>query len=187
MVVAIIAISAAVAAPSLSEAMAIRRANESTHAMVRIGARARSSAMLFGRAHVLSYSQNSFGPGGDNGRVELWRGRVDRCTANAWGTIMAGGCAGNVDCVDELNMGTYAYPTHRVQMRLPGATTGMLCFQPDGDMFVSIDGSPFATNVPVGGGVDGIRFTFQRTENGSNVDVLRRVVFPFGGSPRIDR
>lgn len=187
MVVAIIAISAAVAAPALSEAMAVRRANEATHAMVRIGARGRSSALVFGRAHVLSYSSNSNGLGGDNGNVQLWRGRVDRCTANSWATIMAGGCAGNPDCVDQLNMGSYAFATHRVQMRLPGAATGMLCFQPDGDMFVSIDGSPFANNVPVGGGTDGIRFTFQRTENLAAVDVLRGVIFPFGGAPRIER
>src|SRR5690606_31833563 len=68
-VVAIIGLSAAIAAPAISNAMANRRANEAQHALVRLGARARSEAMAYGRAHVLVYQA------GANGSAQLWRGR----------------------------------------------------------------------------------------------------------------
>lgn len=185
-VVAIIGISAAVAAPALMESMADRRASEASHSLVRIGARARTEALAFGRAHVLVYSDASTGPGGAFGSVTLWRGRLDRCFANDWTTIIVGACAGNTDCIDSVDFGAYAYPTHRVQLRLPGVTAGAICFQPDGDTYFA--------NSPVGiwgstapAGTEGVRFTIDRLTGGAISGVQRAVVFPFGGTARLDR
>ena len=112
-VVAIIGLSAAIAAPAVSNAMANRRANEAQHALVRLGARARSEAMAYGRAHVLVYQPD------ENGRVELWRGRANLCNANAWATIMAGDCASSPSCVDAIRMATYRMGSNEVRMTMP--------------------------------------------------------------------
>lgn len=188
-VVAIIGISAAIAAPALTEAMADRRAGEAMHGLVRIGARARSEAMATGRAHVLVYTDASSGTAA-NGMVQLWRGRVNLCSTNNWGAIISGSCSADVDCVEALDMGTYDYGTHQVRMRLPGAGAATLCFQPDGEVLVSnvVGGtaSPFGPNAP-DGSPDAVRFTVDRLANGTIVGVQRVVVFPFGGTPRVAR
>lgn len=182
-VVAIIGISAAIAAPALSEAMANRRAGEAAHSLIRLGARARSEAIGYGRAHVLIYSESG---GSGNGAAEIWRGRVNRCAFNDWAAITTGTCASNDDCLELVDMGAYAYPTNQVEMRLLGATDATLCFQPDGELLVSVGGGNFTATAPAGG-PDSPTFTFQRTLSGSPVGVVRRVVFPFGTSPRMVR
>ncbi|MCZ7681211.1 MAG: prepilin-type N-terminal cleavage/methylation domain-containing protein [Sandaracinaceae bacterium] len=186
-VVAIIGITAALAAPALSEAMADRRAGEAMHGLVRIGARARSEAMATGRAHVLVYTDASSGTPA-NGMVQLWRGRSNLCTANAWGTIISGACSADVDCLEALDMGTYNHGTHQVRLRLPGTGSGTLCFQPDGEVLVSrvVAGTAtrFSTTAP-DASIEGVTFTINRLVSGSAVGVQRRVVFPFGGSPRV--
>jgi type II secretory pathway pseudopilin PulG len=184
-VVAVIAISAALAAPAISEAMADRRATEAAHGLVRIGARARAEAMAYGRAHVLVYTDASSGSPATNGRVQLWRGTVNLCGANDWTTIIGTSCAGNPNCVDELDMGTYNHGSHQVQLRLPGAGAAYLCFQPDGELLVSTGGGAFSPTPPAG--ADAVRFTINRFLNGGVDGVQRVVVFPFGGTPRIQR
>lgn len=147
-VVALIAIATALAAPALMNAMANRRATEATHAVVRIGARGRSEAVAYGRAHVLTYRQASTGAGGNYGTLELWRGRSDRCSANDWPSIITGTCSSNLDCIDSLDMGTYAFPTNRVRLELDGATAGSICFQPDGDSYYAPAGGLWGTTPP---------------------------------------
>ncbi|MFK7988812.1 MAG: GspH/FimT family pseudopilin [Sandaracinaceae bacterium] len=183
-VVAIIAITAALAAPGLSRTMADRRAGEATHSMVRIGARARSEALAYGRAIALVYSQDSTSAAGDDGSVEMWRGNLDRCSANDWGSLITADCSANPRCVGMLDMGEFDYPNHSVRMRMVGGTAGTLCFQPDGDMVVST-GGPFSGVAP--GGSDAVRFNFTRLESGTSAGVQRAVIFPFGGAPRILR
>lgn len=176
-VVAIIGLSAAIAAPAISNAMANRRANEAQHALVRLGARARSEAMAYGRAHVLVYQA------GANGSAQLWRGRSNLCNGNAWATIMTGDCANSTSCVDALAMVAYDVGSHEVRMTM--GTPQWLCFQPDGEMLVSSGaGAAFA---PPGPGVEGVTFTFQHFVNGTSDGTTRRVVFPFGATPRIAR
>jgi prepilin-type N-terminal cleavage/methylation domain-containing protein len=179
-VVAIIGISAAIAAPALMEAMADRRAGEATHSLVRLGARARTEAMAYGRAHLIVYSNNA------NGSADLWRGNLNLCDGVNWTTIVAGGCAGNRNCLERLDMAAYTYPTHSVRMRLPGAGAQSLCFQPDGEMLVSGGlAGPWSATAPAG--AEGVRFTFERLESGAPSGVTRAVVFPFGGTPRVLR
>lgn len=183
-VVAIIGMTAALAAPALSEAMATRRANEASYALVRIGAQARAAAMAYGRAHLLRFSNTSGGSGSD-GRVQLWRGQLNLCSANDWSTLITGTCSGSQTCVGQLDMGSYDFGTHRVRMRITGATAADLCFQPDGEMYVAASGGVWAATAPSGTG--GVLFTFQRLVSGSPDGVVRRVVFPFGGSPRVEQ
>ena len=186
-VVAIIGISAALAAPALSDAMANRRTSEASHALVRVGARARSEAMAYGRAHVLVFSQTSTGSPATNGSVQLWRGRSNLCNANAWPTIMAGACSTSASCLETLDMGRYNHGTNQVRMTLAGATGAWLCFQPDGEVLIASGaGERF---MPSMGGVtgDGATFTLQRLVNGADDGSTRQVVFPFGGTPRIAR
>lgn len=184
-VVALIAIASAFAAPALMNAMANRRATEATHAVVRIGARARSEAVAYGRAHVLTFRTASSGAGGNYGTLELWRGRTDRCTANDWPTIISGSCSGNLDCIDSLDMGAYAYPTNRVRLALDGAAAGSICFQPNGDNYYAPAGGLWTTTPPAG--TDAVQFRIQRITSGTATGVDRFVVFPFASGPRIRR
>lgn len=184
-VIAIIGITAALAAPALSEAMADRRAGEAMHALVRIGARARSEAMATGRAHVLDYSDTSFGTP-PNGSVRLWRGRANLCIANDWGAIINGACESNVHCLEALDMGAYHHGTHQVRLRMTGAAQAWLCFQPDGELLVGGPGAPFAPTAP-DGSQEAVSFTIDRLVDGASAGVQRRVVFPFGGNPRVAR
>lgn len=185
-VVAIIAISAALAAPALSEAMAVRRASEASHSVVRIGARARSEAIAYGRAHLLLFD------GGAPGNLELWRGRTNLCTANDWNAIVRGDCSDYADCIDRLDMRAYDQGTHTVVITQPTGAMS-ICFQPDGEVRFLGGGAPMPNaawlpNPPAGAVADeGLVFALDRQENGGTAGVIRRVVIPFGGSPRILR
>lgn len=186
-VVAIIGISAAIAAPALTSAMANRRTGEATQALVRLGARARSESMAYGRAHVLVFSETSTGAPANNGSAQLWRGRSNLCNANPWGTIMASACSTSTSCLEALDMGAYNHGTNQVRMRMTGATSAWLCFQPDGDVLISSGaGARFMPSI-AGVTGDGATFTFQRLVNGADDGSVRQVVFPFGGTPRIAR
>jgi hypothetical protein len=104
---------------------------------------------------------------------------------NDWATITTGSCATQPNCIDQVDMGEYSIGSHQVRMRLPGAGNADLCFQADGELLVSIGGGVFAPTAP--SGTEGVSFTFQRRLSGSDTGVLRLVVFPFGGTPRIVR
>jgi len=184
-VVSIVGITAALAAPAMMSSIANRRAGEATHSVVRIGARARSLSIGFGRAHVLRFTEASAAPGGNFGTLELWRGRFDRCSANTWPTIITGACSASADCVESLDMGYYAHTSNQVRLTLDGATAGSICFQPNGDMFFSGAGGLWGTTPPAG--TDAITFQVERLSGGSTAGVNRFVVFPFGGTPRILR
>jgi len=180
-VVAIILITAGLAAPAIGAAMGERRATEAQIGFVRIGALGRSEAMSYGRAHLLRYSDAS--SGGNDGRVELWRGRVSVCSANDWPSIITGLCNSKPDCIDALDMGSFAIGSHRVQMRVPGSGTIDFCFQPDGDMYVSIDGGVWTATPP--SGTDAVRVRFDHLSSGSVTGVERWVAVPFGAPPRM--
>jgi len=182
-VVSIIAITAALAAPALSRSMAVRRANESTHDVVRMGALARSEAMMYGRAHLLLFQSDG------DGVLTVWRGRSDRCNGNLWfgGTIVDALCTRERGCVERLSLqDRYNMGSHHVELASTDGVVG-LCYQPNGELYTTTSASNFSfTNVT--GGRTGVRFSLTRFENGSNAnDVVRSVVFPYGGPPRIQR
>jgi len=184
-VVALISITAALAAPALMNAMANRRANEAQHSVVRIGAHGRSAAVAYGRAHTLTFVESSSGTGGDYGTLELWRGISDRCAENDWGTIITASCDTDRSCVESLDMGAYAFPTHRVQLRLMGATAGSICFEPNGEQYFASGGGLWSTTPPAG--QDAVQFRVRRESRGTTTGTDRFVIFPFGATPRIDR
>lgn len=186
-VVAIIGVTAALAAPALSDSMANRRTTEATHALVRVGARARSEAMAYGRAHVLVFSQTSTGSPATNGSVQLWRGRSNLCNANPWEAITAGACSTSASCLETLDMGSYNHGTNQVRLRMTGATAAWLCFQPDGEVLISSGATDRFMPSMTGVTGDGATFTLQRLVNGADDGSTRQVVFPFGGTPRIAR
>ncbi|MEQ9081721.1 MAG: prepilin-type N-terminal cleavage/methylation domain-containing protein [Sandaracinaceae bacterium] len=184
-VVAIIAVTAALAAPGLSRAMAIRRASETSHDIVRMGALARSEAMMYGRAHLLIYTENT-AEGRPLGRLTVWRGRSDRCNGNAWATLVTPACTRAAGCVEVLDMDERATSTHEVRVAPQDARQTPLCFQPNGEMYISTSGAvvgPYTNRAAV----EGVVFDIDRRENGSPVGVQRNVIFPFGGNPRIQR
>jgi Tfp pilus assembly protein FimT len=182
-VIAIIGVSAVLAAPALIDAMANRRATQATESLVRLGAVARMEAMTYGRAHLIRYTDTSTGVS-PNGSVTVWRGQSNLCAANNWTAIVVGACEGNPSCIDELDMAWFGQSTNQVRMRLPGATTADLCYQPEGELFVRT-GGVFGTTPP--SGTEGVRFTFRRITAGAPSGVERAVIFPFGGVPRTQR
>lgn len=183
-VVAIIAISAAIAAPTLSAAMAQRRANEAVFSVVRVGAEARAQAMSYGRAHLLIFQEASGGASGNLGRVEVWRGTVNRCSANNWAAIVAGACETNPDCIDVVDMDRWTTMTHEVEMRVDGANAVQLCYQSNGEMLVATAGV-FAPVPPAG--TEAVRVRFQRQRGGAAEGPERAVLFPIGAAPRRER
>ena len=191
--VMIISISVGLAAPGIMRAMAQRRAVEATQRLVRLGARARAAAMAFGRAHALHFDPASVDPDGTMGRVDLWRGTLSRCGLNAWTTLVAPGCdsssaATRDTCIGSLNMSEYDYgdSSSQVRLALPGSTDdAYVCFQPNGDVLYSEDGTIWTQTPPAGS--HAVRFTIDQLESGVNVGVQRAVIFPFGTAPRIVR
>jgi hypothetical protein len=67
-----------------------------------------------------------------------------------------------------------------------GPNTANLCFQPDGEMRFQ-SGSGTWQPTPPWTATQGVTFLFERLEGGANAGVDRRVVFPFGSTPRILR
>ena len=80
-VVGIIALVAALAAPSMGTARADGHTNEVANDIVRLMRRARAAAAGYGRAHLLIF--NPADDGGD-GSFEVYRGINNRCLSNDW-------------------------------------------------------------------------------------------------------
>lgn len=176
-VVAIIGITAALAAPAMIRAAAISRADRANHDVLRIARHARSQAMAFGRAYLLHVDTSGAG------RVELWQGTTSACRLENWANIrVAGNCAppgapdGN--CLDYVDSASYTTTLHSVSISSGGVD---LCFQPNGDLLTigSSGGGAFA--LPVNGFV---QITTQRLESGAPVDPPRGAIIPIGAAPR---
>ncbi len=177
-VVAIVAISAALAAPAIGRAMAISRADRATHDVLRIVRNARSLSLSFGRAYLLRF--DTLG----DGRVELWQGTTSACRLQNWTPITAGGnCqapgAPSDNCVDYVDAVTYDSGFHHV--RISSVAGVDVCFQPNGDALTRTTGAAGAWVVPVNGVV---RFQVDRLEASATPDPVRQVVLPFGAAPR---
>ena len=183
LVIAVIAVSAALAMPAIGGAIAEQRGANASYDLVRLGRRARSEAAAYGRAYRLSFTQVS---GGGVGTFTLMRGTSPRCNANNWDAIAGlGTCEDNPMCVDSLDMRRYETVGSEIKARSPGLGAWIqLCFEPNGTMsyrrasltrFVSHN-----TNLIRGGA----RFCFQRFRDGDRTGVGRWVIFPLGGDPR---
>ena len=194
-VVAIIGIAAALAAPAISTAMAERRAAEGALDVVRLGRRARAETMAFGRAHLLRFEQS--GSIGSEGSLRMFRGRTPSCRTSNWtsavGTIppiITGFCPASSMCVDLVDMSDTHYQTgtHTVELSAPGAGDSDLCYEPSGAMMFRSAGAAWldsnAANAAIAGG---FRLRVQRKVSGVVEGNDRWIVFPWGGTPRILR
>ena len=176
-IVTIVMIIAALAAPGMMRSMADSRAQRATGQLARLGRQARAEAQSFGRAYVLAYS-----PIG-GGRMELWRGLTDSCRTNPWPLIVTpGACSvGAPDCVDMFDADAYTLgPTHRVTLAAPPSTN--LCFEPGGEMYVQV-GATFVIP-PVA-----VRMQVDHFDEGVSTTVpvrSRFVVFPVIAAPRVE-
>lgn len=176
-IVSIIMIMAALAAPGMMRAMAINRAQRATMDVARVGRAGRSDAIAFGRAYMLVHSPGAAG----RGRVQLWRGLTDTCRTTDWAAVISTpNCADSPDCVDEVDMDTYSTASSWVTLTTPGPTR--LCFEPDAELWVP-DGGAFMQPV------QSIRLGLQRFDGATGGTPLeqRGVVFPITGAPRTER
>lgn len=176
-VVAIIGITAALAAPGIVRAMAISRADRANHDVLRIVRYARSQALAFGRSYLIHYDN------GTDGRLELWQGTTSACRLENWTTIQSSGnCvspgAPSGNCLDYVDTATYASGFHHVTVNTGGVD---LCFQPNGDLLTRGSGSTGAFTLPAAGFA---QITTERLEGTLSVDPPRGAIIPIGGAPR---
>lgn len=207
-VVTIIGIMAAAIAPGIRTTLAEGRASNAAIDLVRLGARARAESVSTGLAHLMSYCVGNQGFGG----MELFRGINDRCNLQDWSTLNT-----SIGFIDGVWASEYnAEPTHRIQIAPTNGTrqtpwgnitqTGMnridICYQPDGAMLLRNQVQNRQCTVPGGvpgglqagndfaesiGGDSDVEFEVQRSVGGAVQGVTRRVLFPYGGSARIER
>ncbi len=186
-VVAIIAVTAALAAPAMHSAAWERKNNQAALDLVRVGRRARSSAIAYGRAHVVRFDDAS-----GNARFRVFRGISSACNSavNDWnGTIVpAGECGASASfCVDWLDLGDSAWVSGSsaiVASRDDGGGTFLdICYEPRGKvLYRQSTGDRFTSTNTVNGG---FVFRFDREEDGTVTGVSRRVVLPLGGDARL--
>lgn len=194
-VVAIIGIAAALAAPAVSTAMAERRAAEGAIDVVRLARRARAETMAFGRAHLLRF--NNSGAAGTQGSLRMFRGRTPSCRTSNWNApvgglpaIITGFCPASSMCVDLVDMSDTRYNTgtHSVELRAPGLSNHDICYEPNGAMMFRYAGGAWLdSNAATADNMGGIRLSVARKLGGVVEGNTRWIVFPWGGTPRILR
>jgi prepilin-type N-terminal cleavage/methylation domain-containing protein len=177
-VVTIIGVVAALAAPTIGTALANRRTNELALEVVRMSRVGRSSAAGYGRAFMMRIDPA-------NDQLTLYRGVNNRCNPVAsWGPVIGGGCAGNPECIDFVAapvVGSSVY-----DFRIDGADGAAIdiCFEPTGvSRWWTGGNTTFADNHPNGGIQVGVR----RIEDGVTAGVEKLVAVPLGADARVIR
>jgi len=189
-IVVIIAVSAALAMPAMHGAIAERKNSEASYDLVRLMRHARSEALAYGRAHLVRFVPTS------HGSFTVYRGISSNCNLNDWDPIIAAGACGTASsmCIDQVAMvegdddgsGIYELGGTRIQATEAGGSALVdLCYQPTGLLLHRTDVTARFSdlNTITGGYV----FAFQRLDSGSPVGVVRRVVAPISGDPRVLR
>jgi prepilin-type N-terminal cleavage/methylation domain-containing protein len=188
-VVAVIAITTALAGPALYTGWANQRSAEAGIDLVMLVNRARAESGAYGRAHLLRFDDTG------NGSFELYRGVSSTCSANAWDAIVGAGACGAAGsmCVRQLDFNAassrYLQGGFALDVTTPAASKLDVCYEPSGRVMYRLDpGSltdPFREdNSAVDGG---FVFTVQRVDGGTPVGVARRVALPLGADARIMR
>ena len=187
-VVAIIGVVAAAAAPTIGDARADARANEVANDIVRALRHARSSAAGYGRAHLVVHDPAG---GGGDGSIYIYRGINNRCNANPWPALTAAGCTdANAMCVDTVESQQQVLGASRYRIQLPAMAGAQICFEPTGiTRWRRSVATPFTdSNADVGGALGGgFLFTVQRYTPSGDRGVQRRVMLPLGSDARIYR
>ena len=203
-VVSIIITATALAAPAVRSALIDRRAAQATLDVVRIGRNARAEAIAYGRAYLLSFTSAS------NGTIASYRGVYPGCNQNqmfndltgagnvadgTWSNVLGtapttASCINNSSCVDivEMNGPKYSRGGEKTVLTMTGNGFMQICFQPDGDTYwrnALLSRFTNANGIPGSGGA--FVFNIAQQLNGSQAGLMRRVVYPLGGTPRVLR
>ena len=173
-VVIIIGVVAALAAPTIGTALANRRTNELALDVVRMVRHARSSSMGHGVAHVLSFT---------DGHLEVWRGENNRCNGNDWATLLSADCGATSRCTDYLDPDAISSSSTYTAAISNGIT--FLCFEPTGQMYWSDSTTAAFSNLNTVGGA--LTVTVERSFGGATQGVSKQVIIPFGGDARVRR
>lgn len=187
-VVGIIALVAALAAPTIGTARADGHTNEVANDIVRLMRRARAASAGYGRAHLLIFDPTD--DSGD-GSFTVYRGINNRCITNNWPALTAAGCDGNEMCIDSVEADGQSLGTSRYQLTAPDFPGGLqVCFEPTGitRWRRNVAGIFLTDNADVGGSLQGgFRFAVQRRNANGEQGVARRVILPLGSDARIQR
>jgi prepilin-type N-terminal cleavage/methylation domain-containing protein len=190
-VLVIVGIMAMTVAPSLSEVLSNNRHASAAMDLVRFARRARSQSIATSKAQLVRYEST-----GSNklGRLDVFTGINNRCRQTPWADAITRGSnrAMAFDMVD-YNPTAPGYTatlddTGRQVIALiatnPGSTTALdevrFCYQPDGLVFAAyIAGDPLRVQTL------GVEFRLRRTIDRVKHGADRVVVFPVGGSARM--
>jgi len=184
-VVFLIAVVAALAAPSIQRAQADRRTNQSALELVRLFRHARGDAAGYGRAYVVRIDPDD---NDGEGSVEVLRGSNNGCNTATFEDDGDPNCQ-EASCVDvwpePQARSTFDEHGYIIDLNTP-AGAHELCFQPNGVVLSRVyETTPGAF---VEGNADGvfdsgaIVYTLQRTQEGGTAEgVARRVAIPVGG------
>ncbi len=185
-VVAVIALVAALAAPGISGAIAERRTQDASIDLVRMMRSARGASAGYGRAYLVRVRPDA---SSGVGEVEVIRGSNNLCATAVFEDDDALGCL-EADCVEIWpDPHTTGVVGSAYTIELSTATGDHnLCFQPNGIMLTQAVGGGsvfFDTNRdPASGnaGTGGLTYTIQRFDlDAAATGVARRVVIPSGG------
>lgn len=199
-VITIIGIVAALAAPGVGKGMRERRKIRAAHEVVRTFQAARQLAIASGAAHMVRY--NAAGAGG-RGTFEVYRGTTNRCNTSPWdagiGTtpaIVGSGCDGNLRCVRGASFDPFEFEVTGTPYTISVAltSTGLgntldVCYEGTGVMSWRLVNTGYFYDDPmIPGTTTGVlgafTFTVSALVNGADPGVVRRVIVPFGGEAR---
>jgi prepilin-type N-terminal cleavage/methylation domain-containing protein len=193
-VVTIITILAAAAAEGFGSSVSDMRASNLEEDLVRIGRRARAEPLGTGMAHLLAFSYDA---NNGLGVLSLSAGDSNRCNlVSSWG-------ASPIEAVKAIDFtgGSRSSPPDEnaqvINFEPVDPTlqvddfykTIQICYEPSGTTLLRPSASDQFTEGVVNGSVPvyDILFRVTRSTNGEQEGVTRYVVFPFGGSARIQR
>ena len=181
-IVAIIGITSALAAPAVHQSIMERKNSAAALDVVRLARRGRAEALSYGRAYVLR-----FDAGGD-GQFRLYRGISSDCNglANDWDALMAAACDGSGACVDEVSMADSEWTLGGSDIRATESDDTPrveICFEPRGTVEHRTSGAARFSGINTVDG--GYIFDFARFDSGDEVGVARSVVVPLGSDARV--
>lgn len=182
-IVAIIGITSALAAPAVHQSIMERKNNAAALDVVRLARRGRAEALSYGRAYVLQ-----FDAGGD-GQFRLYRGISSDCNglANDWDALMADtACDGSGMCVDAVEMADSEWTLGSSDIRVTESADRArveVCFEPRGTVEHRTSGTARFSGINTVTG--GYIFDFARYASGTEVGVARSVVVPLGSDARV--
>lgn len=176
LVVVLVGISAAMIAPAIQRTMAINRASRCQYDFARLLRRARGEAIGTGRAHLIDINSIA-----TDVHMNVYLGDSSSCQRSSWLGIV-----GVSAPVDGVAQSTYDAGGDGVFVRVTmagGPAPRQICYEPDGERFDrSAAAGVFQRTQAI------ITVTLDRHEQGvGGIDVLRQIVIPQFGVPRVVR